>query len=168
MGAVASVILVLAGLGLGTQLARLGLPAACLVGGMVLSGLAHALGLASGRLPPPAIFLCFVITGSMIGTRFSGISGRQIVGLLGAAVASTGTAALVSAGFAYAAAQFVDLPIGQVWVAFAPGGVEAMAAIGLALGYDPAYVAVHHLVRIVFLIIMLPMLLRLVARQPQD
>lgn len=168
MGAVASVILVLAGLGLGTQLARLGLPAACLVGGMVLSGLAHALGLASGRLPPPAIFLCFVITGSMIGTRFSGISGRQIVGLLGAAFASTGTAALVSAGFAYAAAQFVDLPIGQVWVAFAPGGVEAMAAIGLALGYDPAYVAVHHLVRIVFLIIMLPMLLRLVACQPQD
>jgi uncharacterized membrane protein AbrB (regulator of aidB expression) len=40
-----------------------------------------------------------------------------------------------------------------------------MAAIGLALGYDPAYVAVHHLVRIIFLLATMPVLLRRIAEQ---
>jgi uncharacterized protein len=160
MGIAASAILLVLALGLGTGLSRFGLPAACLVAGMLLSGLTHALGITHGRLPVWGIFLCFVVTGSVIGTRFSGISVRSILALAGAAVATTGTAALVSAVFALATARLVDLPIGQVWVAFAPGGVEAMAAIGLALGYDPAYVAVHHLVRIVFLIFAIPLLLR--------
>jgi uncharacterized protein len=160
MGLAASAILLVLALGLGTLLARTGLPAAALVAGMLLSGSAHALDLAHGRLPVWGIFLCFVVTGSVIGTRFSGISVRTIVRLAGAAVATTGTAAIVSVVFAVLTARLAGLPLGQVWVAFAPGGVEAMAAIGLALGYDPAYVAVHHLVRIVFLVFAIPMLLR--------
>ncbi|TPE52461.1 AbrB family transcriptional regulator [Amaricoccus solimangrovi] len=159
MGLVASAVLVALAIGLGIPLGRAGLPASFLVAGMLLSGLAHALGLAEGRLPPWAIFGCFAITGSVIGTRFSGISARAILSLVGAAVATTGTAAVVSALFAATAARLTDLPLGQAWVAFAPGGVEAMAAIGLGLGYDPAYVAIHHLVRILFLIVALPLIL---------
>jgi uncharacterized membrane protein AbrB (regulator of aidB expression) len=52
------------------------------------------------------------------------------------------------------------MPFGQVWVAYAPGGIEAMAAMGLALGYDPAFVATHHLVRILLVIGLLPLLIR--------
>ena len=160
MDAASSVALVALAVGLGALVARAGLPAAVLVTGMLLSGLAHAVGLAEGRLPAWALALCFTITGSVIGTRFSGISVRAIGPLAGAALAATGTAALVSAIFAFAAARLSGLPLGQVWVAFAPGGVEAMAAIGLSLGYDPAYVAIHHLVRILFLVLALPIVLR--------
>lgn len=160
MGIGASAFLVVAAMALGIPLARIGLPAAALVAGMTLSGLGHASGLVAGRLPPWAISASFVIAGSVVGARFSGISARAIVGLVGAAALTTGTAALMSGAFALLVSTLVDLPLGQVWIAFAPGGVEAMAAIGLALGYDPAYVAVHHLVRIVFLIFTLPLVLR--------
>ena len=44
---------------------------------------------------------------------------------------------------------------------YAPGGAEAMVAIGLSLGYDPAYVAVHHFARIFALLLIVPMALRI-------
>ena len=43
---------------------------------------------------------------------------------------------------------------------YAPGGGEAMAAIGLALGYDPAFVAIHHFARIVMLVFLVPFVLK--------
>ena len=54
----------------------------------------------------------------------------------------------------------LDMPFGQVWVAFAPGGVEGMAAMALALDFDPAYVAAHHLLRLLALALVLPLLMR--------
>ena len=35
-----------------------------------------------------------------------------------------------------------------------------MAAIGLALGYDPAYIAIHHFARILILIVIVPISLK--------
>jgi uncharacterized membrane protein AbrB (regulator of aidB expression) len=51
-----------------------------------------------------------------------------------------------------------------VFVAFAPGGVEAMAAMALALNYDPAFVAVHHIYRIILLILSLPLFLKIMGK----
>lgn len=56
--------------------------------------------------------------------------------------------------------SILSMSYGQVFVAFAPGGVEAMAAMALSLGYDPAFVAVHHLYRIILLIFLLPLILK--------
>ena len=56
-----------------------------------------------------------------------------------------------------------ELPLGQILIAYAPGGVEAMAAIGLALGYDPAFVAAHHFARILILLVLVPAFLRRTA-----
>jgi uncharacterized membrane protein AbrB (regulator of aidB expression) len=40
-----------------------------------------------------------------------------------------------------------------------------MAAMALSLNYDPAYVAVHHLFRIFFLILVLPLFLRTMRKK---
>ncbi len=74
-------------------------------------------------------------------------------GSIAASYADLLAAALVGA---IPVAQILGIPFGQVFVAFAPGGVEAMAAMALALGYDPAYVATHHLFRIILLFFLLP------------
>lgn len=160
------VVLVSLALALGALLVRTGLPAAFLVGGMLMSGASHFLGLSVGPTPAWAQFLSFAITGSAIGARFSGVPRALLRPLALAAAATTGIATAISGVFAVLVAWFTQLPAGQVWVAFAPGGVEAMAAIGIALGYDPAYVAIHHLMRIAFLIVVLPAALRLAATSP--
>jgi membrane AbrB-like protein len=161
-------ILVGLALALGTLLARTGLPAAILVSGMLVSGLSHFLGLSTGPTPGWAQFISFAITGCAIGARFSGVSRLRIRPLLIAACVTTAVATLVSGLFAVIVAWLTQLPAGQVWVAFAPGGVEAMAAIGIALGYDPAYVAIHHLTRILFLIIVLPVVLGRAESTPRN
>ena len=61
--------------------------------------------------------------------------------------------------------RMLDLPFGQVWVSFAPGGVEGMSSMALALGYDPVYVATHHVFRILLLIAILPVLIGFSSRK---
>lgn len=152
-------LLGLCGMALSLLLKRGGLPAAFLIGGMAVSAAAHLTGLVHGAPPVWAIFAGFWVAGSNIGSQFSGISLRSVFALLKATLASVGLAAAFAGVFAIIVASVTGMPAGQVWIAFAPGGVEAMAAISLAMNYDPAYVALHHLIRIGFLITMLPVLL---------
>ena len=144
----------------GWALARMGLPAAWLIAGFATSGVAHGVGLVQGLLPAWALFAGFALTGATIGARFSGLNLAVLRRYLGAALVAGGVSALISLVFAALVAAVTALPLGQLWVAFAPGGVEAMAAIGLALGYDPAFVAVHHLVRLAVLFVLVPLFLR--------
>lgn len=154
-------------LAIGRLGARHGIPAACLLVGMLASAGAHLAGLVVGAAPGWAIFLGFAITGTVLGTRLSAVSPRQLrrLGRAGATVIAIGLS--LSLGFAFLTHLATGLPFGQVWVAYAPGGVEAMAAIGLALGYDPAFVAAHHLARILILVGLIPFLLRRQGSTPR-
>ncbi len=160
MGAIGMIAVLAATLAFGWLGTRMHWPAAYLIAGLALSGLAHATSLTEGRPPGWVLFAAFAVTGTTMGARFSGISVRAMLRLAGASLAVVGLAAAISGAFALLAASVTHLPAGQVWVAFAPGGVEAMAAIGLALDYDPAYIALHHLARILTLIVLMPLVLR--------
>lgn len=140
---------------------RLSLPAASLLAGMLLSAGGHAGGVFHGTAPAWVIFAAFVMTGSVLGTRLSRITLDQFRRFAIAGLTVVGVTILGSLGFAALTSATTGLPFGQVWIAFAPGGVEAMAAIGLSLGYDPAYVAVHHFARIFALILIVPLVLSL-------
>jgi uncharacterized membrane protein AbrB (regulator of aidB expression) len=43
-------------------------------------------------------------------------------------------------------------------IAYAPGAVDAMMLLALALNLDPVYVGAHHLVRIFFVSLAMPLL----------
>ena len=145
---------------LGMLAARRGLPAAHMLAGLVVSGILHGSGLETGRVPDALTFLAFATTGAVIGANFAGVRLAEIRRLALAAAASIGAALVLTAAVAVAVAPLLGLPFGQIWVAYAPGGVEAMAAMGLALGYDPAFIATHHLLRILLVILVLPILVR--------
>ncbi|WOI57961.1 AbrB family transcriptional regulator [Palleronia sp. LCG004] len=155
------VVLLAISLAVGLAGARAGIPAACLLTGMVVSAVAHATGLATGSAPGWVIFLAFAITGSTLGTRLSRVDRRQMARFAAAGIITVSVSFLLSLGFAALAAALTGLDFGQVWIAYAPGGVEAMAAIGLALGYDPAFVALHHFARILALVILVPLVMRM-------
>lgn len=150
-------------LALAFALGRLGawmrVPAAFLLAGVLASGAAHAAGLVAGRLPGPLSFVAFVVAGAVIGARFEGVSLVELRRTGALAFAVTAGAVAIAAAAAAAVATLLDLPFGQVMVAFAPGGVEAMASMALFLGYDPVYVGTHHILRILGLAMTLPWLL---------
>lgn len=160
----ATSILFLLTLGVGKYADKFGLPAAYLICGIVLSGLVHYFELAHGRPQPLFLLSGFVVTGAVIGSRFSQFSLKELRRMAGAAAALICISTLLAAIFALLVSSLLGFQFGQVLVAYAPGGVEAMAAMALALDFDTAFVATHHLYRIVLLFILLPILLRLHRR----
>ena len=151
------------GLPLGRFAGRHGISAACLLTGIVLSGVAHGAGLIHGAAPSWMVFLGFTMTGAVLGTRISKVDLRSVLKLAGAGAVVVAMALGMALLFALVTQALTGLPLGQILIAYAPGGVEAMAAIGLALGYDPAFVAAHHFARILILLVLVPAFLRRTA-----
>ncbi|HSL39427.1 MAG TPA: AbrB family transcriptional regulator [Desulforhopalus sp.] len=167
-GPAATALLFFTTLALGFILQRYRVAAAFLLAGVLISGLLHYTGMVHGRPPTSFLLVGFVITGAVVGSRFSVIPLAEIRRSIVAALVLVLLSSVVAALFAGGVAQLTGLPFGQVWVAYAPGGVEAMAAMALALGYDPAFIATHHLSRIVLLLFSLSLLLRLFRSPPVD
>ena len=153
---------------LGFVLSNRKLPAAYLIAGVLISGVLHYLGVVSGRPQTGFLWTGFVITGAVIGARFTSIPLVDIKRLVSGALAVVFVSSSIAALFATLAANLLDLPFGQLWVSYAPGGVEAMAAMALSLGYDSAFVATHHLFRIILLIFILPFLLRILRKNEDN
>ena len=137
------------------------IPAAYLLGGMLVSSLTHISNLTVGDLPEWLSVSAFLVMGTLIGSRFSGITPRTLGNSLAAGLLTTAVAALISVSASFVAASILDLPINHVLIAFAPGGVETMAAMAVLLEVDPSFVAVHHVARLLFLTMLVPILIGL-------
>ncbi|WP_298610781.1 AbrB family transcriptional regulator [uncultured Thiothrix sp.] len=147
------------------MLDKIKLPAAYILSGLILSGTGHVGGWLSGNLPSSLVTLGFVIIGCVVGTRLKGMKLSELRSLSLAATISVILSSLIAAVGAAMMASALDLPFGQVWIAYAPGGIEAMAALALALHYDPAYIAAHHLSRIVAITLLMPLVARLLIEK---
>ena len=132
---------------------------------MILSALVHVSGFTAARPPAEAVAVAQVVIGTAVGCRFAGIPVRRILDVLVTGAASTVFmmgAALVSA---LALARATGLPFPALVLAFAPGGLAEMSLISLSMGIDTAFVATHHIVRILFLVACAPIAFRLLARR---
>jgi membrane AbrB-like protein len=147
-------------LGCGFAFDRLKVPAAFLLGGVAVSAVLHLLDLMQGGLPLWIIVPAFVVTGSAIGARLQNVTWAELRACLGGGLAAVLIASLIAALFAVVVSLGLQLPFVQVWIAFAPGGLEAMAAMAIALGFDPAYVGTHHILRFIGLSIVVPIWMR--------
>lgn len=141
---------------MGMLWARWRVPAGFLLAGMAVSAGAHLGGFAHGLAPTALTDPAYVVTGTMIGLRFGRNSLADLARLMPVALGCTGLAVAIAAVFAGAVTGLTGMPFAQAWIALAPGGVEAMAAMALALGFEPAFVAAHHLLRICFLSLVMP------------
>jgi uncharacterized protein len=147
---------------------RLHLPGGLLVGAMAVSGVLHATGLVQVNLPLPAAIVAFVVMGSIIGARFVGtdIWLLRRLTLVGLGALAVGTA--VASVFAVAAALLLSLPVGDVVMAFAPGALEAMTTLAFALNLDPAYVGTHHIARLIFVSLVVPVVVQVMRRRAKE
>jgi uncharacterized protein len=144
---------------------RLRLPGGLLVGAMAVSGVLHATGLVQVNLPLPLAIVAFVVMGSIIGARFVGtdIWLLRRLTMVGLGALAVGTA--VASVFAVAAALMLSLPVGDVVMAFAPGALEAMTTLAFALNLDPAYVGTHHIARLIFVSLVVPVVVPIIRRR---
>ena len=155
--ALAALLVVSALVGIGFQRARL--PAALLLAGLAVSGAAHGSGLVEGVMPQSIALPVFALMGTLIGTRFIGVTIGQILQASRASIVLTLLALVLTLLVAEILHLATGLPLIDLLIAFAPGGLETMAALSLMLGADPALVAVHHVARLLYLSVMVPVLM---------
>ncbi len=156
--------LIILALALGFVFQRFAVPAPLLLGGMVASAMGHLTGIVPGVMPEWLILPAYLVLGALIGTRFSGVTPARFAGGLAAGVTITfvavGLAALGAAPVAWA----LGMPLAHVLVAFAPGGLETMIAMGAVLGVIPGFVAACHISRLLVLSVLLPWMLTRIPR----
>lgn len=145
---------------------RLRVPAGYALGAMAAAMAAKFSGLFDGIMPPFLLVITFVLVGALIGSRFAGITLDEFrKAAIGGLVATALTVAITTV-VAFGAAAFVAMPYGQIWLGLSPGGLESMGALGIALGFDTAFIAAHHVARLLMLTVTIPLVTLLVRERP--
>lgn len=154
-------LLLLAGTAAGLLAGRVRMPGGIIVGALLASASLHLAGLSTATLPPALLIPAFVVLGCNVGVRFRGTSLYTVREMTLVSVIAFVVASSISAVFAVIAALVTGDDPGKLLTAFAPGALEAMTALGFALGYDPAFMSAHHLFRFAGLSVALPVVARL-------
>ena len=144
---------------------RIRFPGGLLFGAMLTSAALHGSGYIHVVMPWWVTNTVMIAFGAVTGSRFAGTPLRLLADFIGAAFGSFAVAVAVTAVFAAGLVGILGLPIGEVMIAYAPGAVDAMMLLALALNLDPVYVGAHHLVRIFFVSLAMPLLARRAARR---
>ncbi|WP_245904474.1 AbrB family transcriptional regulator [Billgrantia lactosivorans] len=145
---------------------RLRLPSPTLLAPLLFAGLLSGFGLASLSLPEWGMNLMLWVLGCAIGARFRGLSSARLGRYVGEAFVATLVALAVLAGFAELIHRLLDVPRDVALLALAPGGIGEMAILAVALDLDPVFVAFHHLLRMVALMLFAPFWARWLLGRP--
>lgn len=150
---------------LGMLFMKLKVPAALLMGGLIVSAFFHVTEIIPGTIPVWLTAPAFILMGILIGTRFNGATWTLLKGALAASFVITSVALVVSGAAALIVGMFIDVPPAHLLIAFAPGGLETMAAMGIMLDANPAFIAAHHVLRILFLTAIVPVALWIIRKR---
>lgn len=140
-------------------------PAAAVVGPMLASAVVHLAGWTQASPPIELVAAAQVAVGAAIGARFAGTDLRLVLKTLVQSLGATAILVSVTLLFAGGLGLMLDLDARALVLAFAPGGLAEMSLIAIALGADAAFVATHHIVRIVLIVVLAPAAFRLMGRR---
>jgi len=139
-------------------LLRLGFRGGTMFGPLAVSAALHGSALIDVTMPSSLAITAMVGLGTLSGGRFTGMPLRLLLGYLGAALGAFAVSLVVTAGIAIALTLAAPLPVADVIVAYAPGAVDTMMILALALSLDPVFVGAHHLTRVFVVSLALPIL----------
>jgi len=145
---------------------RIRFPGGLLFGAMLTSAALHGSGLVHAAMPWWGANTAMVALGAVTGSRFSGTPPRLLLNFVAAAFGSFAVAVAIAAVFVGALISMSSLHVAEVMIAFAPGAVDAMMLLALALHLDPVYVGAHHLCRLLFVALTMPLIARRGAARP--
>jgi len=143
---------------------RIRFPGGLLFGAMLTSAVLHGSGLIHAIMPWWVANTAMIAMGAVTGSRFANMPLRLLLNFVAAAFGSFAVAVMIAAVFAVLLISLLSLRVAEVMIAFAPGSVDAMMLLALALNLDPVYVGAHHLTRIFFVSLTMPLMARRSAR----
>ncbi len=139
-------------------------PAALLSGTLVASGVLQIFDIASYKLPDASINFCLLILGASVGCRFANKTVKEVANNSFHGLVATILLVLLGLIAAFIATFFVDNNFLTLILSFCPGGIYEVAVIAIAYDLEPDFVAFHHIIRLLFILFIVPMILRLIEK----
>jgi membrane AbrB-like protein len=143
---------------------KIGLFGASILGPLLLTAALSIAGVIQTRPPAEIIWAAQFFIGIAVGSKYAGITGRELRIDVGAGLGYALLLALISIGFIEVITLFSPVGTLEVILAFLPGGQAEMAVIAIVAGADVAFVVAHHLLRIFFVILLAPHVARWLDR----
>jgi membrane AbrB-like protein len=143
-----------------------GFPGGLLFGPLAVSAALHGTGLMTLTMPQWLGTAAMVGLGTLAGGRFTGLGFRLLLWYLGAALGAFAVSLAVTAVICIAVTLAVPIPVGDIVVAYAPGAVDAMMILALALNLDPVFVGAHHVARVIVVLLGMPFAIRYFSEPP--
>jgi membrane AbrB-like protein len=141
-------------------------PGGLIFGAMLASAILHGSGLIHASMPWWIVSAVMVGLGGITGSRFANTDLRVLFRHFGAALGSFAVAVSIVSVFAAVAAFFVDLKLPDVVVSYAPGALDAMMILALALHLDPIFVGAHHVARFMLVSVAMPIFVKIYGQSP--
>ena len=139
-------------------------PAALLSGTLVASGILQIFDIASYKLPDASINFCLLILGASIGCRFANKTVKEVANNSFHGLVATILLVLLGLFAAFIATFFVDNNFLTLVLSFCPGGIYEVAVIAIAFDLEPDFVAFHHIIRLLFILFIVPVAIRLIEK----
>ena len=141
---------------------RIGLFGASILGPLILTAALSLAGVIQTRPPAEAIWAAQFFIGIAVGSKYSGVTGRELRRDVGAGLVFSLILAAISLAFIELVLLISPAQPLDIILAFLPGGQAEMAIIAIVAGADVAFVIAHHLLRLVMVILLAPVFARLI------
>lgn len=147
---------------------RIGLFGASILGPLIVSAILTLTGFIHSRPPAEAIILAQFFIGTVIGVHYVGITLRELRNIVLSGLSFMLLLAVLAAVFAEIVILIGLAPPVEAFLAFAPGGQAEMTILAIVAGADLGYVILHHLARIVLVIIGAPLFAKYYRPAPPE
>lgn len=143
---------------------KLRLPAAPILGAMILSMVVHLAGWSQSAPPSALVAAAQVALGTGVGCRFAGSSVMEVLRTIYVSIGASAILLITAVGAGIALEAITGIPWYVLMLAYAPGGLAEMSMVALGIGQDVAFVSTHHLFRIAFIVVLAPLAFRAMKR----
>ncbi len=148
--------------------ARAGLFGASIIGPMVLTAILSLTGMLHYRPPAEAIVAAQFLIGIGIGVGYVGVTIAELRKFVFAGTLFVLILAALAAVFSQIVTRLGLANPVEGFLAFAPGGQAEMTVLAILVGADLGFVIVHHLTRVVLVILGAPIAVRFYNRKKQE
>lgn len=144
--------------------ARVGLFGASILGPMIATAALSLAGLIHGRPPAEAILAAQFVLGTGVGVGYVGVTLAELRRVILSGMIFVAILAMLAVVITEMVIHLRLAPGLEAFLAFAPGGQGELTVLGLAAGADLGFIVVHHVVRMVTVIVCAPIAIGLVRR----
>lgn len=116
-------------------------------------------------LPSEPLAVALVVLGTSVGVQWKNFRGEILLKCLLTGFVLGLFLISVAYGTAVSLAHLLELDLLPTVLALAPGGVAEISLISVALNIEPSFVVLHHLLRVVFILLCLPFVFAAIAKK---